>query len=50
MFSWIEIAILYVLGMGLLYWLGGISSAADALSQWGCATAERRRGAVSSSF
>jgi hypothetical protein len=47
--SWIGIALLYVLGMGLFGWLGGISSAANALSQWGRATAERRRGAVSSS-
>jgi hypothetical protein len=49
MISWIEIALLYVLGMGLFWWLGGISSAADALSGWGRATAEHRRGAVSSS-
>ena len=47
--TWIGIALLYLLGMGLLYWLGGISSAADALSQWGHATAEHRRAAVSSS-
>jgi hypothetical protein len=49
MMSWIEIALLYLLGMGLLWWLGGISSAADALSGWGRATAERRRDVVSSS-
>jgi hypothetical protein len=49
MFSWIEIVLLYVLGMGLLCWLGGLSSAADALSQWGRSTAEHRRRAVSSS-
>jgi hypothetical protein len=48
--NWIAIALLYVLGMGLLCWLGGISSAADAFSRWGRATAERRRGALSSSF
>jgi hypothetical protein len=47
--TWIAIAFLYLLGMGLLFWLGGIASAADALSQWGCATAEHRRGAVTSS-
>ena len=50
MMNWIEIALLYVLGMGLLWWLGGISSAADAISRWGRATAEHRRGGVSSSF
>jgi hypothetical protein len=49
MITWIEIALLYLLGMGLLRWLGGISSAADAISRWGSATAERRHGAVSSS-
>jgi hypothetical protein len=49
MLSWIGIGALYVLGMGLLWWLGGISSAADAISRWGSATAERRRGAVTSS-
>ena len=48
--NWIAIALLYVLGMGLFGWLGGIASAADALSRWGRATAERRRGAVSTSF
>jgi hypothetical protein len=47
--SWIGIALLYLLGMGMCWWLGGISSAADALSRWGRATAEPRRGAVSSS-
>jgi hypothetical protein len=48
--SWIEIAALYVSGMGLFLWLGGISAAADAFSRWGSATAERRRGAATSSF
>jgi hypothetical protein len=47
--SWIEIALLYLLGMGLFRWLGGISAAADALSRWGRVTAERRRGTVSPS-
>jgi hypothetical protein len=50
MMNWIEIALLYVVGMGVLCWLGGISSAADAISRWGRATAEHRRGVVSSSF
>ena len=48
--TWIGIALLYLLGMGLFGWLGGIGSAADAFSRWGRATAERRRDAVSSSY
>ena len=47
--NWIAIALLYALGMGMFRWLGGISAAADAFSRWGRATAERRRGAVTSS-
>lgn len=47
MFGWIEIALLYILGMGFLCLLGGISSAADAISRWGRETAERRRCAPS---
>ncbi len=43
MWSWIGIAVLYVLGMGFFRWLGGISAAADAISRWGRASAERRR-------
>jgi hypothetical protein len=46
--TWIGIALLYLLGMGLFCWLGGISSAADAFSRWGRATAERRRCTASS--
>ncbi len=42
MVRWIEIAALYLLGMGLLTWLGGVSAAADAISRWGRSTAERR--------
>jgi hypothetical protein len=49
MWSWIEIALLYLLGMGFFCWLGGISAAADALSRWGRATSERRRSALSPS-
>jgi hypothetical protein len=48
-FSWIEIVGLYLVAMGLLRWLGGISAAADAISGWGRATAERSRHVVSSS-
>jgi hypothetical protein len=47
--TWIGIVLLYVLGMGLFGWLGGLSSAADAFSRWGRSTAERRRCATSSS-
>ena len=49
MFTWIEIVLLYLLGMGMFAWLGGISSAADAFTRWGRATAERRRAEASSS-
>jgi hypothetical protein len=49
MVTWIAIALLYVLGMGMLRWLGGLSSAADAFSRWGRATAERRSAEASSS-
>jgi hypothetical protein len=48
-FTWIGIALLYLLGMGLFCWLGGIGSAADAFSRWGRATAERGRPETSSS-
>jgi hypothetical protein len=47
--TWIGIALLYLLGMGLFGWLGGISAAGDALSRWGRATAERGECAGSSS-
>ena len=47
--TWIAIVLLYLLGMGLLGWLGGISSAGDAFANWGRATTERRRSAASSS-
>lgn len=49
MLRWIEIAALYLVGMGFFLWLGGISAAGEALSRWGRATAERRHAAVSSS-
>jgi hypothetical protein len=48
--TWIGIVLLYVLGMGLFGWFGGISSAAEAFSRWGRATAERRRSVPSSSY
>lgn len=47
--TWVGIAVLYLLGMGLLRWLGGLSSAAEAFSSWGRATAEHRRVEASSS-
>jgi hypothetical protein len=46
--TWIGTALLYLLGMGLLCWLGGISAAGDALSRWGRESAERRACDVSS--
>ena len=49
MITWIGIVLLYLLSMGMLRWLGGLSSAADAFSRWGRATAERRRAEASSS-
>jgi hypothetical protein len=49
MVSWIETAVLYLLGMGLLLWLGGISAAGDAVSRWGRSNAERRRCEAASS-
>ena len=44
MTSWIVTAVLYALGMGLLVWVGGIAAASDAISSWGCSTAERLSG------
>jgi hypothetical protein len=49
MWSWIVIGSLYVLGMSFFHWLGGIGAAADAISRWGHASAERRRRASSAS-
>jgi hypothetical protein len=49
MWSWIEIGALYLLGMGLLCWLGGIAAAGDAISRWGRESVGSRRGVVSSS-
>jgi len=48
MVSWIVIGVLYVLGIGLFRLLGGVGAASDAISQWGRATAARRRTASSS--
>lgn len=46
--TWIGIALLYLLVMGLFGWLGGISAAGEALSRWGRATAEQRESVSSS--
>ena len=43
MVSWLVIGALYVLGIGLFRWLGGVGAASDAIASWGRATAERRR-------
>lgn len=48
MLSWFVIGVLYVLGIGFFRWLGGVGAAADAISQWGRATAARRRPFTSS--
>lgn len=48
MWSWIVVAALYVIGMGLFHMLGGLASAAEALRAWGEA-ASRSRGRVASS-
>jgi hypothetical protein len=43
MWSWLIIALLYVLGIGFFRWLGGVAAASDAIAAWGRATAEKRR-------
>jgi hypothetical protein len=43
MWDWIWIAALYVVGIGVFRWLGGIGAAADAITSWGRATSERHR-------
>jgi len=48
MLSWLLIGALYVLGIGFFRWLGGVGAAADAISQWGRASAARRRTSTSS--
>ena len=35
MWTWIAIGVLYLAGMGLFYWLGGIGAAAKAIERWG---------------
>jgi hypothetical protein len=48
MCGWIATVALYILGIGLFQWLGGVGAAADAVKLWGRAAAERRRHASSS--
>jgi hypothetical protein len=50
MLSWLVIGALYVLGIGFFRWLGGVGAAADAISQWGRATAARRRASTESTL
>ena len=47
MTSWIVTGVLYVLGIGIFHWLGGLAAAGDAIARWGSAAAEERRPAVS---
>ena len=47
--SWIAVGVLYALGMGAFRLVGGMSSAMDALRDWGRASAERSRPTPSSS-
>ncbi|HZT16049.1 MAG TPA: hypothetical protein VFA19_08880 [Gaiellaceae bacterium] len=49
MWGWLWVAALYVAGMGLFRWLGGIGAAADAIRRWGHASGERHRRRASSS-
>jgi hypothetical protein len=48
MWGWVWIVVLYLVSIGLLRWLGGVSAAADAIQRWGHAAAERRRRSISS--
>jgi hypothetical protein len=43
MWDWIWIGALYLLGMSVFRWLGGLAAAANAIQRWGHATGERRR-------
>jgi hypothetical protein len=43
MWSWIAIAVVYVVALGFFRWLGGITAAANAIQRWGHAVGERRR-------
>jgi hypothetical protein len=43
MWNWIVIGALYVLGMALFYWLGGIGAAGKAIERLGQVSAQGRR-------
>ncbi|MGH2977424.1 MAG: hypothetical protein ACRDKC_03500 [Gaiellaceae bacterium] len=49
MWTWLWIAALYALGIGMFRWLGGVSAAGEAIASWGRTTADRRRRLTSSS-
>jgi hypothetical protein len=42
MWSWVVIAVLYALGMGFFWLLGGLGGAADAFQKWGSRTGSTR--------
>ena len=44
MVSWAIVVILYLIGMGFFYLLGGLAGAADALEGWGRRSASTRSG------
>jgi hypothetical protein len=44
MAGWIAIGVLYVLNVAFLRWLGGVGAAGEAISRWGRAVADLRRG------
>jgi hypothetical protein len=43
MWSWIAIALLYALGMGMLHLLGGVGAAGEAFRRWGESAALRQQ-------
>jgi hypothetical protein len=42
MLSWAIVVVLYLMGMGFFYLLGGVAGAADALEGWGRRSASAR--------
>jgi hypothetical protein len=49
MWSWLVIGLLYVVGIGAFHILGGMSSAMDALRDWGRAMSSGGQPSASSS-
>jgi hypothetical protein len=49
MIEWIVIGVLYVVGIGIFRMLGGLSSAGEAMRQWGRSRAGYREACGSSS-